>query len=264
MSATPIPRSLALTLYGEMDVSRLDEAPPGRTRVATSVLPESARADAFAALEAALADGGQAYVVVPLIEESETVDARALAVHAEEVRRALPGRRVGVVHGRMRAEERESAMADFAAARLDVVVATTVVEVGIDVPNASFLLVENAERFGLAQLHQLRGRVGRGARPSRCVLLHGEGASPESRDRLAVLERTADGFAVAEEDLARRGPGELLGTLQSGASGLRVADPARDLAWLERANAVARALVDGGRSGAFATPLLLSRAASEV
>ena len=171
MSATPIPRSLALTLYGDLDVSTLDEKPPGRTAIATRVLPEAERAAAFREIEAEIRAGGQAYVVVPLIEESDKIEARAVEKHADEIRKALPGRRVGVVHGRLPAEERERTMGEFAAGRLDVLAATTVIEVGVDVPNASYMLVENAERFGLAQLHQLRGRVGRGRRASRCVLL---------------------------------------------------------------------------------------------
>ncbi|MGE5346075.1 MAG: ATP-dependent DNA helicase RecG, partial [Acidithiobacillales bacterium] len=189
LSATPIPRSLALTLYGDLDVSTLDEKPPGRTPVATRVLPEAERASVFREVDREIAAGGQAYVVVPLIEESDRIDAAAVEKHADEIRKALPERRLGVVHGRMPPDAREKAMTDFAARRLDVLAATTVIEVGVDVANASFMVVENAERFGLAQLHQLRGRVGRGARPSRCVFLVGRGASADSRDRLAVLER---------------------------------------------------------------------------
>ena len=229
MSATPIPRSLALTLYGDLDVSTLDEKPPGRTAIATRVLPESERAAAFREIEAEIRAGGQAYVVVPLIEESDKIEARAVEKHADEIRKALPGRRIGVVHGRIPSEERERTMGEFAAGQLDVLAATTVIEVGVDVPNASYMLVENAERFGLAQLHQLRGRVGRGRRASRCVLLFGPKASPESRERLGVLEKTDDGFVVAEEDLKRRGPGDALGTRQSGVPLFRVGDLVRDV-----------------------------------
>jgi ATP-dependent DNA helicase RecG len=260
MSATPIPRSLALTLYGDLDVSTLDEKPPGRTPIETRILAESERGRVFAEIEKETAGGGQAYVVVPLIEESDRIEAAAVEKHAEEIRRALPGRRVGVVHGRMAPDEREKAMGDFAAGRLDVLAATTVIEVGVDVSNASYMVVENSERFGLAQLHQLRGRVGRGARPSRCIFLVGRGASAESRERLAVLARTDDGFVVAEEDLARRGPGDFLGTRQSGVPLFRVADLVRDGALLRQARELAAALVAAGEDAPFREPLFLRSA----
>ncbi len=261
LSATPIPRALALTLYGDLDVSTLDEKPPGRRPVPTRVLPEAERASVFREVDREIAAGGQAYVVVPLIEESDRIDAAAVEKHAEEIRKALPGRRVGVVHGRMPPDAREKAMADFAAGRLDVLAATTVIEVGVDVANASFMVVENAERFGLAQLHQLRGRVGRGARPSRCAFLVGRGASADARDRLAVLERTEDGFVVAEEDLARRGPGDFLGTRQSGLPLFRVADLVRDGALLRRAREAAADLAASGKDAPFRQPLFLRQAA---
>jgi ATP-dependent DNA helicase RecG len=257
LSATPIPRSLALTLYGDLDVSTLDEKPPGRRPVTTRILPETERPAVFRELEQEIAAGGQAYVVVPLIEESDRIEAAAAEKHAEAVRTALPGRRVGVVHGRMAPDAREKAMSDFAAGRLDVLAATTVIEVGVDVSNASYMVVENAERFGLAQLHQLRGRVGRGARPSRCVFLVGSGASTESRDRLAVLGRTDDGFAVAEEDLARRGPGDFLGTRQSGLPLFRVADLVRDGAILRQARETAADFAASGEDARFREPLFL-------
>jgi ATP-dependent DNA helicase RecG len=260
MSATPIPRSLALTLYGDLDVSTLDEKPPGRTPVETRVVPETERPGVFAEIEREIAGGGQAYVVVPLIEESDSIEAAAVEKHVEAVRKALPLRRVGVVHGRMAPDEREKTMAAFAAGRIDVLAATTVIEVGVDVPNASFMAVENAERFGLAQLHQLRGRVGRGPRPSRCVLLFGRGASPESRARLAVLARTDDGFVVAEEDLARRGPGDFLGTRQSGLPLFRVADLVRDGTLLAAAREEAARLAASGEDGPFREPLFLRTA----
>jgi len=257
LSATPIPRSLALALHGDLDVSTLDEKPPGRTPVATAVVDEGRREEAYRSLSADVGAGGRAYVVVPLVEESEAIEARSVAAWTEEVARRLPGRRVGALHGKMRAEARETAMRRFAAGEIDVLVATTVVEVGIDVPEASFLLVENAERFGLAQLHQLRGRVGRGARASTCILLAGSGASPEALSRLAVLAGTNDGFAVAEEDLRRRGPGEALGTRQSGLPGLRIADPLADRDLLERAKAVASALAARGAAAPFEERLIL-------
>jgi len=259
LSATPIPRSLALALHGDLDVSTLRERPPGRTPVATRVAREEGREEAYAALARELEAGGRAYVVVPLVEESEEIDARSVASWTEEVARRLPGRRVGALHGKMRGEAREKAMRQFASGQLDVLVATTVVEVGIDVPEASFLLVENAERFGLAQLHQLRGRVGRGARPSACVLLAGAGASPEALSRLEVLERTDDGFEVAEEDLRRRGPGEALGTRQSGLPELRVADLLADGALLLAARETAGRLEREGLLAPFEEPLLFRR-----
>ncbi len=259
LSATPIPRSLALALHGDLDVSTLAEKPPGRTPVATRVAGEEGRADAYRELAHDLESGGRAYVVVPLVEESGSIDARSVASFTEEVASRLPGRRVGAVHGRMRADARERAMRQFAAGELDVLVATTVVEVGIDVPEASFLVVENAERFGLAQLHQLRGRIGRGARRSTCVLLAGTGASGEALSRLAVLARTDDGFEIAEEDLRRRGPGEALGTRQSGLPDLRLADVIADGPILVHAREAAARLVADGAAAAFEEPLLLRR-----
>jgi ATP-dependent DNA helicase RecG len=260
MSATPIPRSLALTLYGDLDVSTLDEKPPGRTAIATRVLPETERVAAFREIEAEIRAGGQAYVVVPLIEESDKIEARAVERHADVIRKALPGRRVGVVHGRLPSEERERTMGEFAAGTLDVLAATTVIEVGVDVPNASYMLVENAERFGLAQLHQLRGRVGRGRRASRCVLLFGPKVSPESRERLSVLEKTEDGFVVAEEDLKRRGPGDALGTRQSGVPLFRIGDLVRDVKWMKEARDEARKMLADGRDAAFREPLFIRAA----
>ncbi|HYN42957.1 MAG TPA: helicase-related protein, partial [Thermoanaerobaculia bacterium] len=191
------------------------------------------------------------------VEDSDSIDARAVASWTDEVARRLPGRRVGAVHGKMRAEAREKAMRQFAAGDLDVLVATTVVEVGIDVPEASFLLVENAERFGLAQLHQLRGRIGRGARPSTCVLLSGEGASAGALSRLAVLARTEDGFEIADEDLRMRGPGEALGTRQSGLPEFRIADPFADRDLLARARELALTFAESGKASPFEEALFL-------
>jgi ATP-dependent DNA helicase RecG len=260
LSATPIPRSLALALHGDLDVSTLAEKPPGRTPIVTRVLDEAGREEAYRALAQELESGGRAYVVVPLVDDSETIDARAVASWTDEVARRLPGRRVGAVHGKMRAEAREKAMRQFAAGDLDVLVATTVVEVGIDVPEASFLLVENAERFGLAQLHQLRGRIGRGARPSTCILLAGEGASVAALARLAVLARTEDGFEIAEEDLKLRGPGEALGTKQSGLPEFRIADPLADRDLLARARELALRLAESGKASPFEEALFLRSA----
>ena len=215
MSATPIPRSLALTLYGDLDVSTLDEKPPGRSPVETRVLPEAERGSRLRARSSGRSHaGGQAYVVVPLIEESDRIEAKAVEKHADEIRRALPGRRVGVVHGRIPAEERDRTMAAFASGKLDVLAATTVIEVGVDVPNASFLVVENAERFGLAQLHQLRGRVGRGRRKSRCVFLVGRGglgrvareARGPRQDRRRLRRRRGGPEAAGARRRARDAP----------------------------------------------------------
>lgn len=260
LSATPIPRSLALALHGDLDVSTLTQKPPGRTPILTKVLGEEGRDEAYRALAAELESGGRAYVVVPLVEDSESIDARAVASWTDEVARRLPGRRVGAVHGKMRAEAREKAMRQFAAGDLDVLVATTVVEVGIDVPEASFLLVENADRFGLAQLHQLRGRIGRGARPSTCILLQGEGASAAALSRLSILVRTDDGFVVAEEDLRLRGPGEALGTRQSGLPEFRVADPFSDRDLLAKARELALRFEVEGATEPFEKALFLRSA----
>jgi ATP-dependent DNA helicase RecG len=251
MSATPIPRSLALTLWGDLDASTLDERPPGRHPIATRILPDEARGAVLREIDDEIAAGGQVYVVMPLVEESDKIDAVAVEKHVAEIRRALPNRRVGMVHGRVAAEEREKTMTDFGAGRLDVLAATTVIEVGVDVPNASYLVVENAERFGLAQLHQLRGRVGRGSRRSRAVFLLGANASLESRDRLDVLGKTEDGFAIAEEDLRRRGPGDALGTRQSGVPFFRVGDLLRDLVLLHEARVEAEKLAASGGDSVF-------------
>jgi ATP-dependent DNA helicase RecG len=243
MTATPIPRSLALAVHGDLDLSVLDELPPGRRPVATELAPARRRAEVYRRLAAELAAGdGRAYVVFPLIEASEAVAAASLEGHGEEVRRWLAPLPVAFLHGRMGGAERERVVADFAAGRCRVLVATTIVEVGVDVPEATVMVIESAERFGLAQLHQLRGRVGRSGRPSRCVAIHGR-PSEEGRRRLAVFRDTTDGFRIAEEDLAIRGPGDLLGTRQSGLPTLHVADLALDGEWLAKARDDARELV---------------------
>ncbi len=257
LSATPIPRSLALTLYGDLDVSVLDERPPGRSPVATRAVPESERAAIFKEIASEVASGGQVYVVMPLIEESDRIEAKAIEKHVDELRRALPAVTIGAVHGRLSAEEREASMSAFARGELQVLAATTVIEVGVDVPNASFMVVENAERFGLAQLHQLRGRVGRGIRQSRCVFLFGAGATGDARGRLGVLTRTEDGFRIAEEDLARRGPGDMMGTRQSGVPLFRVGDIQRDAKWIRVAAEEAQKVVARGEQSLFKEPLFL-------
>jgi len=236
MTATPIPRTLALTAYGDLDVSVLDEKPPGRTPIETLLRPASRRAEVVDLVRREVAAGRQAYVVYPLVEESGKLeDVKAATRMADEWRLALPGVPVGLLHGRLKGEEKESVMADFVQGRSSVLVATSVVEVGVDVPNATLMVVEHAERFGLAQLHQLRGRVGRGAAASTCVLLSHGRLSEEARARLDVLARTDDGFVIAEQDLALRGPGDFFGTRQWGLPTLRVSHLIRDQDLLLRA-----------------------------
>jgi ATP-dependent DNA helicase RecG len=229
MTATPIPRSLALSLYGDLDVSVLDEMPPGRTPVRTVLREDDARPRLAEFIRKEVVEGGQVYWVFPLIEESDKLTLRAIASHARTVRSALPDVRVEVVHGRTRAAEREAVMTAFAAGEIGVLCATTVIEVGVDVPNASLMVIENAERFGLAQLHQLRGRVGRGRRRSFCVLLLGPDCSAEARARLEAVAATTDGFRIAEEDFRLRGPGEFAGLRQWGRPEFHVAS-----LWLHR------------------------------
>ena len=248
MTATPIPRTLTLTHYGEMDVSRIDEMPPGRTPVDTLVVADTKLADVVDGLGRHIDAGGQAYWVCPLVEESESVDAAAAEERAAVLRARFGADKVGLVHGRMKGPEKDAVMASFASGALSVLVATTVIEVGVDVPNASLIVIEGAERFGLAQLHQLRGRVGRGAKLSRCILLRGANLSETGRARLALMRETNDGFRIAEEDLKLRGPGEILGTRQSGDQAFRLATPedVSDLAPLAQADAQLLLDRDGG------------------
>jgi ATP-dependent DNA helicase RecG len=251
MTATPIPRTLTLTHYGEMGISRIDEMPPGRTPVETLVISDQKLTDVIDGLGRHLAAGGQAYWVCPLVEESEAVDAAAAEERAKLLRFRFGADRVGLVHGRMKGPDKDDVMAAFANGDLGVLVATTVIEVGVDVPNASLIIVEGAERFGLAQLHQLRGRVGRGAAASRCILLRGQNLTETGRARLALMRETNDGFRIAEEDLRLRGPGEILGTRQSGEQLFRVASP-EDVAELAPiAQGDARLLLD--RDGGLAS-----------
>jgi ATP-dependent DNA helicase RecG len=235
MTATPIPRSLALAAWGDLDVSTIDELPPGRTPVATEVLPQKKRREVYQRLREELTAGGRAYVVFPVIEEG-------VEEMGERVREYLSDFPSAVLHGRMPPADRERTMAAFAAGEVRVLVATTVIEVGVDVPEATWMVIESAERFGLAQLHQLRGRVGRGPRPSRCLALHGKLTEAGER-RLNAFAETTDGFRIAEEDLAIRGPGELLGLRQAGLPGFRVARLPEDLDWLRIARDDARELL---------------------
>jgi ATP-dependent DNA helicase RecG len=247
MTATPIPRTLALTAYGDLDVSVVDEKPPGRTLVRTLLRPASQRREAVEVVRRAVAEGRQAYVVYPLVEESDKLeDVKAATGAAGEWAALLPDVRVGLLHGRLRSAEKEAAMAAFARGETQLLVATTVIEVGVDVPNATVMVIEHAERFGLAQLHQLRGRVGRGAASSTCVLLAHGRLSDVARARLAVMAETEDGFLIAEKDLEIRGPGDFFGTRQWGLPALRVADLVRDGELLERARDEAFRLVDAG------------------
>ncbi|WP_419145183.1 ATP-dependent DNA helicase RecG [Myxococcus stipitatus] len=243
MTATPIPRTLAMTLYGDLDLSIIDQLPPGRTPITTRVFNDKQRGRVYAAIAAELEKGHQAYVVYPLVEESEKLDLEDATRGVDKLRQAFPQARVGLLHGRMKAEEKDAVMEDFREKRLDLLVCTTVVEVGVDVPNASVMVVEAAERFGLSQLHQLRGRVGRGAAASYCFLVASSARSWESTERLAVMEQSSDGFVIAEKDLEIRGPGEFLGTRQSGLPELAVANLARDADLLSMAQAEARRIL---------------------
>jgi len=240
MTATPIPRSLALTVYGDLDVSVIDALPPGRRPVHTVLREAVGRARVYEFVRRQVEAGRQAFVVVPVIEETERGDLQAAASLRERLQREVfPDRPIGLLHGRLPAEERDEVMREFARGRLPILVATTVIEVGIDVPNASVMVVEQADRFGLSQLHQLRGRVGRGGHESYCLLLAGESATDEARERLQVLCDTSDGFEVARRDLELRGPGQFLGTRQSGLGDLRLGDMIRDRDLLEEARAAA-------------------------
>ena len=228
MTATPIPRTLAMAAYADLDVSSIDELPPGRTPVQTVALSAGRRPELVERIRAACAEGRQAYWVCTLIDDSDEVVAQAAQSTFEELTAQLPKLRVGLVHGRMKAAEKQATMRAFKSGEIDLLVATTVIEVGVDVPNASLMIVENAERLGLAQLHQLRGRVGRGSAASSCVLLYRSPLSMLARRRLETMRETNDGFVIAEKDLELRGPGELLGTRQTGLAAFRVADLARD------------------------------------
>jgi ATP-dependent DNA helicase RecG len=231
MSATPIPRTLAMTYYADLDVSVIDQLPPGRKPIATKVVKASRREEVIQGIKSWLSRGLQAYWVCPLIEESEALQLQTAVESFEQLSQALPEFKVGLVHGRLKSEEKAAIMAAFKANQIQLLVATTVIEVGVDVPNAALMVIEHAERFGYAQIHQLRGRVGRGSADSVCILMYAEPLSMAAKERLQTLRETADGFVIAERDLSLRGPGELLGAKQSGDAMLRFVDLQRD-AWL--------------------------------
>lgn len=234
MTATPIPRSLTMTIYGDLDLSVIDELPPGRKPVVTKVRGEEARNKIYHFLDTVIRQGRQVYIVYPLVEESEKLDLLNATQMAEHLQTAVfPNFRIGLIHGRMKQEDKDEVMEEFRRGAIHILVATTVIEVGVDVPNASVMLVEHAERFGLSQLHQLRGRVGRGDEQAFCILLAGHKRTAEARERLQIMEETSDGFKVAEKDLEIRGPGEVMGTRQSGVPAFRVGNIIRDYALLE-------------------------------
>ncbi len=259
MTATPIPRTLGLTLYGDLDISVIDELPPGRKIIQTKLFHERDRSKVYAILTEEIKKGRQAYMVYPLIEESEKMDLKDATQMAEELRGILPDFRIGLIHGRIPLDQREGIMEAFKEGTIDILVSTTVIEVGINIPNATIMVIENAERFGLSQIHQLRGRVGRSVYPSKCLLLASYRKTGEARRRLGIIEKTTDGFRIAEEDLAIRGPGELLGVRQSGFYNFRVANIMRDAEILSEAREEAFRLVEGDPELAYRTHNILGQ-----
>lgn len=243
LTATPIPRTLAMTMYADLDISIIDELPPGRTPITTVIIPNYRRQDVITRIRNACAEGKQAYWVCPFIEESESLQCEAVEATTNMLRIALPEISIGLLHGRMKAVEKEITMQAFREGAINLLVATTVIEVGVDVPNASLMIIENAERLGLSQLHQLRGRIGRGAIASYCVLLYQEPLSPLAQMRLATMRNTQDGFEIAKQDLTLRGPGEMLGTKQTGALRFRIANLIRDQHWLPQVQEIAAILI---------------------
>lgn len=244
MSATPIPRSLAMTVYSDLDISIIKELPGGRKPIKTAVRPEKKQADIYQFVEKELNEGGQAYVVYPLVEESEAVDLKDATAGFEKLKKQFANYKVGLLHGRLSSAEKDQVMKDFINNDIQVLVSTTVIEVGVDVPNATIMIVEHAERFGLSQLHQLRGRIGRGQRQGYCILVYGQKVSKEAQFRLNTMAQTTDGFKIAEADLKLRGPGDFLGTRQSGLPEFRVADIIEDQWILEQAKTAAWDLMD--------------------
>jgi ATP-dependent DNA helicase RecG len=245
MTATPIPRTLAMTVYGDLDISVIDEFPPGRKEIRTKVFFEDQRARVYDIIRMEVKKGNQVFIVYPLVEESENLDLKDATRMAEHLSSEIfPDYRVGLIHGRMKGKEKDQVMTGFIKKEIDILVSTTVIEVGIDIPQASLMVIEHAERFGLSQLHQLRGRVGRSDIPSYCILMSQYKRTEDSRKRLSVMEQTNDGFKIAEEDLAIRGPGEFMGTRQSGIPDFRVAHILRDVYILNEAKADAFSLIE--------------------
>lgn len=239
MTATPIPRTLAMTVYGDLDVSIIDEMPPGRSPIQTRVIFESKKPAALQFLQEQIVKGRQAYVVYPLVEESEKIDLKDAVSEFENLQRQFPHVKIGLLHGKMKAAEKDEVMNRFRAGELQILVATTVIEVGVDVPNANIMIIEHAERFGLSQLHQLRGRVGRGEHKSYCIMIMGHAVSEEAKLRTEFMEKTTDGFKIAEFDLEMRGPGEFMGTRQSGLPGFKMANLVRDTTILQESREAA-------------------------
>ncbi|MBT0886976.1 MULTISPECIES: ATP-dependent DNA helicase RecG [Acinetobacter] len=244
MTATPIPRTLAMSAYGDLDTSVIDELPPGRTPIQTVTIPLDRREEVLQRIASNCAEGKQAYWVCTLVEQSETLDAQAAEATFAEIKERFPELNIGLVHGKMKADEKQAVMRQFKDNQLQLLIATTVIEVGVDVPNASIMVIENAERLGLSQLHQLRGRVGRGAKASFCALLYKNPLSQNGQERLRIMRETNDGFVIAEKDLELRGPGELLGTKQTGDMGFRVAKLERDDHLLAQAHHVAQQILN--------------------
>src|SRR3954470_18001545 len=245
MTATPIPRTLALTVYGDLDVSVMRDMPPGRQPIATTARPESRRDEVYAFVRGEIEQGRQAYIIYPLVEESAKVDLKAATEMADHLANDIfPDLRVALLHGRLKQDAKDRVMGAFVRREFDILVSTTVVEVGVDVPNATVMVIEHAERFGLSQLHQLRGRVGRGTHKSFCILLYQSPLTEQGRERLKALTDTTDGFEIAERDLQLRGPGDFFGTRQSGMPTLRVGDLLRDHAVMEEARREAVAALD--------------------
>ena len=252
MTATPIPRTLTMSLYADMDCSVIDELPPGRTPITTSVLPDNRRDEVIRHIESACGQKAQAYWVCTLIEESEVLQCQAAESTAEQLKITLPSLNIGLIHGRMSSAQKTQVMSDFKLTKIDLLVATTVIEVGVDVPNANLMVIENPERLGLAQLHQLRGRIGRGRDKSFCVLLYHPPLGPVAKQRLNVMRESQDGFYIAEKDLQIRGPGELFGSRQSGAMQFKLADLMRDAHMLKDVRQLADDLLENDKSTAYA------------
>jgi ATP-dependent DNA helicase RecG len=263
MTATPIPRTLALILYGDLDISIIDELPPGRKKVETYAVDERMRERINKFIRKQVTQGRQVYIVCPLVEESDAVQAKAASEHADELAsKTFRDLRVGLIHGKMKASEKDKVMYDFVRGDMDILVSTTVIEVGVNVPNASLMVVENAERFGLAQLHQLRGRVGRGEHQSYCILFCNS-KSEVARERMKVMEQTSDGFVISEKDLELRGPGDFFGTRQHGIPDMKIANLYKDMDILKQAQEAALKLIEMDRKLELPQNRLLCKAVQE-